>query len=161
MWCNINWDVFGVQNLPSKWRDVESIQFIKILLRPLKDVYDTWYNWRMDNIYKLEHNGQICYLRGSLNDRFDPIERRIDITDGLEFDTFYIYTEAEDRTVWLYTESENKPIYLRTEAETADTGLDFLVYVPLEIYNNEKDALIAHIEFYRDGGKRYKIIKNE
>ncbi|WP_268848154.1 hypothetical protein [Flavobacterium aestivum] len=161
MWFDINWNVYGVQNLPNKWRDVISIQFIKVLLRPINDIYYKWYNWRIENIYKLEHTGQICYSRGSLNDKFDPIERRIYITDGLEHDTFYIYTEAEDRTIWLYTEAENKTIYLRTEAETADTGLDFIVYVPLEIYNTQKDSLIAHIEFYRVAGKRYKIITNE
>lgn len=161
MWFDIDWYKFGTQNLPNKWRDVSTIQFVKVLLRPLNDVYYKWYNWRIDNIYKLENTGQICYLRGSLNDKFDPVERRIYITDGLEFETVYIYTEAEDRTVYIYTEAENKPLYLRTEAETADSGLDFLVYVPLSIYNNQKDGIKAHIKFYKDGGKRYKIIINE
>lgn len=101
MWFDINYNVFGVQNLPNKWRDVSSIQFLKVILRPLNDLYDKWYNWRIDNLYKLEHTGQVCYLRGSLNDKFDRVERRIYIGDGLLFDTQYIFTEAEEQDVWL------------------------------------------------------------
>jgi hypothetical protein len=150
MWFDINWNVFGVQNLPNKWRDVSSIQFVKVLLRPINDLYYKWYNWRLDNIYKLEHTGQICYLRGSLNDKYDPVERRIYIGNGLLFDTQYIFTEAEEETLWL-----------RTEAETADTGLDFIVYVPETIYSARKVELEAHINFYKAGGKRYKIVIDE
>lgn len=161
MWYKIDWNVFGVQHLPNKWRDVASIQFVKVLLRPLNDLYYIWYNWRIDNIYKLEHTGQICYLRGSLNDKFDPVERRIYIGDGLLFDTQYIFTEAEEQDVWMETDDEDETIWLRTESETADTGLDFIVYVPETIYNTQLDGLKAHIEFYKAGGKRYNIVIDE
>jgi hypothetical protein len=131
------------------------------LLRQINDLYDIWYYWRIDNIYKLEHTGQICYLRGSLNYNYDRIERRIYIGDGLLFDTQYIFTEAEDQDVWLDAELEDETIWLRTEAETADTGLDFIVYVPESIYNAKLNELKAHIEFYKAGGKRYKILIDE
>jgi hypothetical protein len=161
MWFDISWNVFGVQNLPIKWRDSFSIAFVKVILRPINNLYYKWYNWREENIYKLEHTGQVCSLRGSLNDKFDPVKRRIYIGNGQEHETFYIYTQAEHKTVWLYTETENRTIWLRTEAETADTGLDFIVYVPEEIYNKEIYALKAHIEFYKAGGKRYNIFIDE
>lgn len=162
MWYEINWNVFGVQNLPNKWRDVSSIQFVKVLLRAINDLYYKWYNWRIDNIYKIEHTSQICYLRGSLNDKFDPIERQIYIGDGLLFDTQYIFTEAEDQDVWIDTEMEDEElVWLRTEAETADTGIDFIVYVPESIYNTQIDGLNAHVKFYKAGGKRYKILIDE
>lgn len=161
MWFDIDWYKFGTQNLPNKWRDVSSIQFVKVLLRPLNDLYYKWYNWRIDNIYKLEHTGQICYLRGSLNDKFDPIDRRIYIGNGLLYDTQYIFTEAEEQDVWLETEDEEETIWLRTESETADTGLDFIVYVPEAIYNTQLDGLKAHIDFYKAGGKRYSILIDE
>jgi hypothetical protein len=44
----------------------------------------------------------------------------------------------------LDTELEPDTIWLRTEGETADTGLDFIVYVPLDIYNRQLDGLKAH-----------------
>lgn len=163
MWFEIKWNVFGVENLPNKWRDVHSISFLKVLLRPIDELYYKWYNWRIDNIYKLDHTSQICYLRGSLNDKFDPIERRIYIGDGLFYETLYIFTEAEDKTVWLHTEAENETLGLRTESETADTGLDFIVYVPEELYNDAyiMEGLKAHIKFYKAGGKRFNIFIDE
>lgn len=161
MWYDINWNVFGVQMLPIKWREANTIQYIKVLLRSLNDLYYKWYNWRIDNIYKLEHTNQICYLRGSLNDKFDPIERRIYIGNGLQYDNQYVFTEAEEQDVWMHTEEEEDIIWLRTEAETADTGLDFIVYVPEALYNTQLNELKAHIDFYKAGGKRYKILIDE
>jgi hypothetical protein len=62
--------------------------------------------------------------------------------------TTYIFTEAEEQDVWLDTELEPDTIWLRTEGETADTGLDFIVYVPQDIYNRQLDGLKAHIDYY-------------
>jgi hypothetical protein len=161
MWFNINWNIFGVQNLPNKWRDVNSISFLKVLLEPINDLYYKWNNWRIENIYKLEHTGQVCSLEGSLNDKFDPIGRQIYIGDGQFYDTTYIFTEAEEQKLSLDTENEEETIWLRTESETADTGLDFIVYVPEELYDTQIHALRAHVNFYKAGGKRYNIFIDE
>lgn len=161
MWFNIDWNIFALDNIPTMLRKPSLAAFAQMLLKPLNSLYYKWYNWRIDNLYKLEHTGQVCSLEGSLNDKFDIVERRIYIGDGQIHKTFYIYTEAEAKTVYSHTESENKTIFLRTEAETADTGLDFIVFVPEEIYNSQIYALHAHIKFYKSGGKRYSIFIDE
>lgn len=158
---DVNWDKLVIYLLPTFLRRPFLLGYVRALVAPLESLYYKWYNWRIDNIYKLEHTGQICYLRGSLNNKFDPVERRIYIGNGLLYDTQYIFTEAEEQDVWLETEESADTIWLRTEAETADTGLDFIVYVPEEIYNSQLDGLKAHIEFYKAGGKRYSIIIDE
>lgn len=157
MWFNIDWNVLALDNLPTMLRKPSTAYFIQILLKPLVSLYDKWKNWRQDNIYKLEHTGQVCSLEGSLNDKFDFIERRIYITDGQLYKTFYIYTEGENQHRFMHTESEEETIYLRTEDETADTGLDFIVFVPKSVYDNQLHALHAHIKFYKAGGRRYNI----
>ena len=154
---DINWDKLVLYLLPTFLRRPFLLGYTRALLSPMESLYYKWYNWRIDNIYKLEHTGQICSLRGSLNDKFDPLQRRIYIGDGQIFDTTYIFTEAEEQDVWLDTELEPETIWLRTEGETADTGLDFIVYVPQDIYNRQLDALKVHIDYYKAGGKRYKI----
>ncbi|MEY4902573.1 MAG: hypothetical protein RLZZ292_388 [Bacteroidota bacterium] len=161
MWFKIDWNVFVLDNTPIGLRKPSNAALAQMLLKPLDTLYYKWYNWRIDNIYNLEHTGQVCYLRGSLNDLFDPIERRIWIGDGLLYDTQYIFTEAEQQDVWIDTEAEPDIVWLRTEAETADAGLDFIVYVPATIYNTQLDGLKAHIDFYRAGGKRYNIFIDE
>lgn len=160
MWYDINWNVFGIQMLPIKWRDSPTIAFVKVLLKPLDENYYTWHNWRIDNLYKLEYTGQICYLRGSLNDKFDPLQRRIYIGEGEDKPTTYIYTEAESLAVFTNTEAEGNEgtLYIYTEAETADSGLDFIVYIPFELLITQIYAIRAHIDFYKQGGRRYAII---
>ena len=160
MWYEIDWFKYAASMLPSKWRDSTTVAFVKVFIKQLNDVYYSWYNWRSDNLYKLEHTGQVCSLRGSLNDKFDTIDRRIYIGDGQQKQTTYVYTEAEAQEVFTNTESEGKDgtLFIYTEAETADTGLDFIVYVPFDILNREIYAIKAHIEFYKAGGKRYAII---
>lgn len=160
MWFNVNFNKFGIEQLPIKWRDIITITYLKSLLKPIDKIHYLWYNWRIDNIYKLEHTGQVCSLRGSLNDRFDPNLRRIYIGDGQLNETTYVHTEAEYQELHTNIEAEDNDdtMYVYTEAETADTGLDFIVYVPAEIVNAEIHALTAHIEFYKAGGKRYTII---
>ncbi|MDV6170243.1 hypothetical protein R1T16_17535 [Flavobacterium sp. DG1-102-2] len=139
-------------------RSREMIAYIRALLNPLDTLYYAWYLFRTENIYKLEHTGQVCYLRKSLNDKFDPSQRRIYIGNGLLYDTLYIHTEAEAQRQDLHTEAEDGTLWLRTEAETADTGLDFIVYVPQEVYSNSLYAVKGHIEFYLEGGARYSIM---
>lgn len=161
MWYKIDWNILALDQVLTSLRKPSGSALAQIILKPLNSLYYKWYNWRIDNIYKLEHNGQICYLRGSLNDKFDPVDRRIYIGNGLLYDTQYIFTEAEDIDIWLKTEPEDETIWLRTEPETADTGLDFIVYVPESIYNTQLDGLHAHIKFYKAGGKRYNIFIDE
>ena len=78
----------------------------------------------------------------------DPFAKPLD-DKNLSFDTFSVS----------HTAFNNTYAHIYTESETADTGLDFIVYVPFEIVNRDIHALKAHIEFYKAGGKRYAIIE--
>ncbi len=161
MWFNINWNKLALQNLPTLLRKPYAAFFSQVLLKPIISLYNNWFQWRDENLYKLSHTGQVCKLRQSLNDRFDPALRRIYIGDAQFYDTTYIYTEAEAQDVYVNTEAEEPTIWLRTEAETADTGLDFIVFVPEQIFNTQIHGLRAHIDFYKAGGKRYNIFIDE
>jgi hypothetical protein len=48
-------------------------------------------------------------------------------------------------------------MYLHQNEDYADTGVDFIVWVPIEIITAQYYELVALIEFYKLGGKRYKI----
>lgn len=157
MWYTINFYILALQLLPIALRKPNIAAYTQALLKPLDTLYYTWSQMRERNIYKLEHNGQVCYLRAALNDAFDPGERRIYIGEGNMYDTTYIYTEGEAQDVYTGTESEGTTLWLRTEGETADTGLDFIVWVPAEVYATQLPGLRATVEFYKAGGKRYHI----
>lgn len=161
MWYKIDWNILALNNLPTMLRKPSLAAFVQILLKPLNSLYYLWYEWRIKNIYKVEHSGQICYLRKSLNDDFDSVQRRIRISEGNLHETTYIYTEGENQDVFIEMDNEGEVLWLRTESEMADTGLDFIVFVPGEVYNSSFFALDAHIKFYKAGGKRYNIFIDE
>lgn len=157
MWYKIDYPKLVVLLLPTFLRLQVLVAYLRALIFPLDQLYYTWYLWRESNLYKVEHTGQVCSLRKSLNDSFDPSLRRIYIGEGNIFETLYIYTEAEAQQVYVHTDAEEPTLWLRTDDETADTGLDFIVWVPQEIYDTQIHGLKFHIDFYKSGGKRYSI----
>lgn len=157
MWYKVEYNALALHILPPFMRKPALAAFAQVCVKPVDSLYYKWKLFREDNIYKLSHTGQICYLRKSLNDRFDVEQRRIYIGEGNIYNTFYLYTEAEAQQRHGNTEQESPTIFLRTEDETADTGLDFIVWVPLEVFNANIYDLHAHIQLYKAGGKRYNI----
>lgn len=156
MWYNINFYKLAFDWLFVDLRKPRLLAFIYAVIRPLVTLHNAWKSYRAANIYKLEHNGQVCRLRKALNDAFDLDLRRIyiDGTGGEAMRT-YIYTPAENQTKYLGT------IYLYNSLEFVDTGADFLVYVPASIVASLPFELRAMIDFYKLGGKRYLIIEIE
>lgn len=153
MWYNIDWDKLVLLLLPSFLRKPKIFAFIRSAVEPLKALHDDWLDFRDQNIYILNHNGQVCYFRGALNDVFDPDERRIYIQNGLAVEPKHIYTVNENKPIYL----GQQPIYLYSSTDVQDTGVDFIINVPQQIIQEQLDRLIAEIERYRQAGKRYKI----
>ena len=154
MWFNLDIPKYTTSQLPINLRKVKLVGLVQALSAPLVEVNDTWRRMRSDNLYKLEHTGQVCYLRGALNDRFDPSARRITIDGtGGNSEPTYIYTPGENQTKYL------GKLFLRNSLEFADTGADFTVRVPREIMNQSSYEVRALIDFYRLGGMRYLIIE--
>jgi hypothetical protein len=156
MWFEFNTYRFALELIPNRWRDMVTVSFAMALVKPIESLYNTWYNYRQNNLYILEHTGQVCSLRKSLNDKFDPSERRIYIADAEQFAAVVLYTEAEAIEVPIYTEAEGIPLVLYTEAEM-DSDLDYIVYVPASVYVTQMPALKAHINIYNMAGLRYAI----
>lgn len=152
MWYKLNVKKLGVLLLPTFLRKPIVLAYLEVVLHPIAKIYDKWIMLRTQNLYNLAHNGQICYFRKALNDTLDPSERRIYIDDGNKFRRQYIYTPVENKTRYL------GKMNLYQSTDYADTGVDFIVFSPLEIIINQIHELTALIEFYKLAGKRYKIV---
>lgn len=149
MWYKVDFKRLGILFLPMALRKPKLIALTHSLLAPLISLHYTFTQNRNENLYKLQHNGQVCYLRKALNDAFDNTLRRIIIVDGNQFYRVYIYTEPELRPQFL------KTIYLRDDVDYGDTGVDFIVIVPQDTYNEFEMKTL--IDFYKLAGMRYKI----
>ena len=165
-WQNIDFDKLVGLLAPTILRRAKKLAFLRILVAPLKRIHYDFSqkrNARNGDLYRLGHNGQVYYLRKMLNDNFDNEQRRIRILEGNKFRRKYIYTRGENKPVYL------GKMYLRGRSDYADTGVDFIVSLPKDVWqrhrteqnNSERFYTIeAFIDFYKLAGKRYKIVSN-
>ncbi|TWP31221.1 hypothetical protein ETU08_01710 [Apibacter muscae] len=151
MWYNPNLKKLAVLTMPPGLRNNFSISYLISLLKPLETTLYNWQKLRNNSLYKLQHTGQVCYLRKVLNDRFDPIQRRIIITGSQRYKSQYIYTEAEKKEKYLGT------MYLRRDVDFEDNGADFLVLAPAELLDENNYEMNALIDYYKLASKRYRI----
>lgn len=152
MWYEIDYKQLVGLLLPTDFRKRKQAKWLYCLLTPLMQLHYHWKLNRDRNRYKLQHNGQACYLRKVLNDQFDPDQRRIIITDGQRYKRQYIYTHAEERPKYLGT------MYLRPSSDYQDSGADFLVLLPKGLVYDTYD-MKALIDFYKLASKRYRTEK--
>jgi hypothetical protein len=151
MWYKVEYNKLIVLMLPPFLRKAKLIGYIQALVAPIDTLYYKWTLLRKDNLYKVHHNGQICYLKKVLNDKLDPSLRRIYIVNGNRYKREYLYTRPENRPRYLGT------LFLNRNSDYADTGVDFIVIAPKEIINSSPYELRVLIDFYKLGGKRYKV----
>ncbi|MRJ11672.1 hypothetical protein EDL98_11425 [Ornithobacterium rhinotracheale] len=153
---------------PTFLRRARFKEWLVSLVYPLTSVQSTFQRLRREDIYKLEHTPQVCSLEAMLNDQFDIVERRIRIGETLKADPFFIFAENENTPKFI--DNENEIIYLNSYNENADTGSEFVVYLPFEVWDREKTEeklgkyryyrIEALLDFYKLAGKKYKIVLN-
>lgn len=149
---NIDYDRLLLLLLPTFLRKLGIVSLLQSATVALKSTYGNFSNNQISNLYKLVHNGQVCYLKKVLNDTFDPDLRRIKIIDGNKYTRQFIFSGAEQFPSYLGT------MHLKQYSDYADTGVDFRVTFPAgyplapSIYQ-----ISATIEYYKLASKRYKI----
>lgn len=144
--------------IPEELQLPKMVALVNAFSAPFKLLYNDFIARRTRNIYKIEHNSQVCYLEAALNDSFDVTQRRIYITDGNMYTQLYIFTEVESKPLFVFTEAENKPVYIYPESDYVQTRVDFIVNIPAVIKPliNEYE-LIALIDFYKLASKRMNL----
>jgi len=151
MWFSIAYNRLGVLLLPTFLRKPLAVGFVQAFLRPIEKLHYQFKQKREADWYKLNHTGQVCYLRKVLNDALDVAERRIYIDEGNSFPRKYIYTRAEKKPVYL------GKMFIYQNSEYFSTGVDFIVYVPENIINEKLYEIKTLLEFYKLASKRYQI----
>lgn len=128
--------------------------------------YTSFTQARKEHNYKLNHNGQVCYLRAVLNDAF-----------GGGFDIL----DVERKGDWLYAITENGTNILLTVGEDGNTAEveggqkvpvvynevllnaahnSFIVSVPANIYQTNLPAVAAMVDKYKLISKRAIYMAN-
>ena len=139
-------DLIVREYLPPDKREDKEISWLNALLAPLQTLHDdTYLVYRPDVTTRAKNNGQKIIMESVLNSVFGvagPQFIYIDNTgDNVTPDVFYNESEGI-AAVTLYNESEAQPpLYFNNESELTNNR-EFVVYVPLAIFNTYGEALI-------------------
>lgn len=152
MWYKIDFNRLILLLLPTFLRKPILFGYLRALISPIVSLHYRWEQMRNANLKTLSYNGQKCYLRGALNDYFDPELRRITINDTAQLEQDFIYTQAENLDVYLGV------MYLEQDFNYVSGVVDFLVNVPNDILNNKVNEITALLDFYKLAGKSYQLV---
>ena len=113
--------------------------------------------YRQETSYRLEHNGQVCKLRGLLNDMFDPELRRIRIEEmGDTVAPQSIYMRATGRQVLI---GDGRGHVVNRRGFGGANGYDFWVSLPEAIRGTvDERRLRAAVNMFKLASKRYDIV---
>lgn len=159
---NVNMKRLALLALPTWLRRPLVGALIYAGISPLGRLLQELRAFRSATGYRLEHNGQVCKLRGVLNDEFDPELRRIRIEDGDSLDG-----TSEGAAVWQREMGRWVMVprrgagYVRVHREGfgGTGGYDFWVMVPDELQTAATETrLQAMVNMYKLAGKRFAII---
>lgn len=149
---DINFNRLALAIVPLKLRQPLLMNFLYVLLTGVRKASAVFNTYRDDTDYRLTHNGQVCYLRAVLNDRFDLSQRRITIEDVAEGEGTILYRRELSR--FLMT-----PVIINKRAFTGSDSVDFAVVVPVALRGAfVEEQMRALIDTYKLASKRYTII---
>lgn len=146
---NVNFRKLAVDLLPASVNRELLRAFLTPIMARISETHVKLMKYRRDRDFRLTHNGQRCYLRGALNEKFDPVLRRITIGEG-----------GTAKSSMLYFRDDEKPTLLPTliNQRGYSQGVDdFTVEIPAELSPLTK-LIAAMTSEYKLASKQFSIV---
>lgn len=154
----INWSRLIALLLPNDLRKVKLLNYLIALITPLKEDYNEFLQFRATQLYDAEINGQTIKLERVLNDTFDPIDRRIYITDGEYYEPPTFYEEWKNKPViFLYEGHDDNPTFYSINNIDNRVSFNFFVHVPSEVWH-DRTRLRALVDKYKAFGRTFEVV---
>lgn len=153
----INLKKFALLLLPTFLRQPVFVAITYAAVSPLSGLHTRFLRYRNDTHYRLTHNGQVCYLRATLNDLFDPFWRRITITDAEEGTRPGIIHPRGAGYQFLISprNAENRVIVAKRDY-SQESAPDFIVSVPFPLSEENEGRLAGVVNTNKLASKRFK-----
>lgn len=165
---DIDFDKWIATMLPTFLRLRRIFAFCRAMCSPLYigkgGLYPRFLQMHDNQIYRLNHNGQVCYLRSALNDAFN-LTKGFGIEDAEGYQGEWLYAKDPTMPGQLLAVDEDKsrnsgvqenepppenPVpLLADEARLNAPQNAFIVRVPFSIYSTQLDKVKAIVEQYR------------
>ena len=142
---NVNMRRLALLALPTWLRRPLAGALLYAGIAPLGRLLSELRAYRSATGYRLRHNGQVCKLRGVLNDELDPASVEASTLWRREMGRWVTVPQRGSGAVGIYR-----------EGFAGTGGYDFWVLVPAELQRAEP-RLRAIVNMYKLAGKRYAI----
>ena len=161
----VTYQEFKRQLLPALLRKPKLLDWLKALIAPLVSLYDDFYVFKTQGIYKTEHNASVTLLEKALNDSFDTIIRAIYINNALILDSEHYYDAPEGNPLYFYDDPNGAPQYFLDSSSYNVYGSDFTVFLPAAIkpaLPADEERLLTKIrallDYYKLFGTKYTLV---
>lgn len=138
---------------------------LQALISPLVSLYDLFFAFKTEAIYKTEHNAAITLLQQVLNDHFDDVERRIYINNAEITATQHYYDTGLGDPLVFYDEGSGDPQWFFDLEVFNVYQSDFTVFIPEAIKPldpEDEERLLtlvrADLDYYKIFGTKYTIV---
>lgn len=125
-----------------------------LLLRELRELRD-------ETSYRMGHNGQVCKLRGALNDMFDKERRGIRVIDGWDAESaggMRVWQRSMERWVMVRHRVDGRCLTVNSRGYGGTGATDFVVAVPMRLRGVADEVVMrALVGSLKLAGKRYEI----
>ena len=137
--------------LPSFLRLPNIALFTLSANKGLRDSYAVFLTYRDSALYRLNHNSQVCYLQGVLNDYFDATLRRIRVIDFTAYGASFFWVDTD--TPHIVFMGDDSPVFFYND----DVGIDFTVQIPNGLVSDDYSIarLKSLVNYYKLAGKTY------
>lgn len=158
---NIDFNKLIIWMLPFFRRQTNYYSWMQTLCSGVISMFNELMVKRTADLYQINHDSRVFSIQAVLNDQFDTVNRTIYITDGFNKERIYLFTREESKPIYFYQRSENKPVYLFNRTDYADTGVDFIVWVPNAIVLSVQDLTLLNslVTKYKLASKRFAIYR--
>ena len=155
----VNFKRFALLMLPTFWRRPILATIAYAMVSPFSYLHTRFVLFSRESVYRLTHNGQVCYLRAVLNDQFDPIERRITVTEDAEgMGDLILYKRDEYKHHLLPARETGRATIINRRGFGGVNGFDFWVNIPMALYETvDVTRLKATVGTYKLASKRFSI----
>lgn len=144
--------------LPTFWRRPLFAALTYAAVAPLQALHTRFMRWKIETDYRLRYNGQVCHLQAVLNDRFDPGERRITVTDdAADNDRALLHHRGAEQSLRIPVRGGRSLAFNRRGFDGI-SGYDFWVNLPLAQQERIDTAQVrAVVDNYKLASKRFSI----
>jgi hypothetical protein len=138
----VNWERLIKLLLPIRLRASKILfALLMSLAKWTSNKYDKEYAWILNLMQELKYTSQVAVMRKLLNDKFDNKLRRIYFIDGTDGNVSFVGDDT-DVTFACNTSSsdfkESEIMWATPDKETT-VGEDFIIVIPIEIEDREKE----------------------